>query len=103
MFHGGASHDGAIEQPSGDGHTADVLLREFLLETTDVCWNPARMGLRLESGGPNFEMYLVNQFHFISAFAVHLFGDNAEDARRCGEGLLKAMTAFIKHKQGKTV
>ena len=84
----------------GDGHTADPLLRDFLLETTDDCWNPAAVGLRLESGGSNFEMYLVNHFHFLSAFAVHLFGDNAEEARRCGEGLLKAMIAFIEHQRG---
>ena len=84
----------------GDGDTADPLLRDFLLKTTDDYWNPARVGLRLESGGSNFEMYLVNQFHFLSAFAVHLFGDDAEDARRCGEGVLKAMIAFVEHKCG---
>ena len=84
----------------GDGETADPLLREFLLKTTDDWWSPTRVGLRLESGGSNFEMYLVRRFHFLSTFAAHTAGDNAEDARRCGEGLLKAMTAFIEHKHG---
>jgi hypothetical protein len=60
----------------------------------DAFWVGKTTELQIRPRG-FFERYLLDTFDFSDSFGTHIQGATPENARRCGEGLMKNLDAWL--------
>ena len=79
---------------SQDTLTARPEIRDALKRDTDAFWVGKPTELQVRPLG-FFERYLLDALGFTQSFGTHIQAADPENARRCGEGLMRNMAAWL--------
>ena len=74
--------------------TSSPEIRDALTRHTDECWIGKVSDLQIRPLG-YFERFLLDTFGLSHTFATHIQGATPENARRCGEGLMQNIAAWL--------
>ena len=82
-----------------DTLTSNPAIRDALKRYTDEFWRGIPTDLQIRPKG-FFERFMLDEFNFGNIFGTHIQGATPENARRCGEGLMKNINAWLSETDG---
>jgi hypothetical protein len=77
-----------------DTITSSRTLSDALMRYTDAFWRGIPNDLQIRPKGL-FERFMLDEFDFKDTFATHIQAATPENARRCGEGLMRNIGAWL--------
>lgn len=94
----GKLHGGMTMQPvhTVDCISSEIVLRDTLLANATEYWKPIsrEWDLAIRPKG-YFERFLLDEFGITRSFAVHVQGTSADNLRKCGRDLLRALFVYL--------